>query len=688
MTFNFPPSTNPFNLIGQNAVNLTPASRDPTSGDNTQGIGSEWQNTLTGDFFKLVTTSYMGVVGNAFWDQFASQVIQEVQQVTTNSGVAKPTLDGNLNLVGTSGSGITSSGSGATVTLSMLSPFEGDFAFTQSVTPSSVTRKILVSNSDTNTPGTNSQIIALVGGTNSGDPQSIYSVSGGATWSAGVDNSAADSYVVSSSATLGTNNRFAVSTAGAVTFNNVYTFPVADGSAHQLFNTDGSGNISFTSTPTVSSITINNAPVVDTDGTNKAYVDSIAGGFNFKTACYAATTVNLNATYLNGAAGVGATLTNAGALVAFSVDGVSPPVNSRILVKNQTSTFQNGIYDLTTIGSGAIAWILTRSTDYDQPSEIQPGDFVIVDNGTSNAHTAWLETATVTTIGTDPILFTQFGSTVSLPVPVTEGGTGLTTIPTNGQLLIGNGTGYTVANLTAGSGITITNGVGSISISVGGSGGLTQVVQQVFTSNGTYTPTTGMEYCIIEVVGGGAGGGGTAATSSSQGAAGGGGGAGGYSRRRLTGAQVGVSQAVTIGSGGAGGVANNPGVAGNASSLGALVSATGGSPGASSGSGGAGTGGVGGVGVGGDLNSTGGAGVPGQAYVTGGGTSYAATGPGGNSYFGGGARSGTLSGGLSNNGEPGNAYGGGGAGGCSLGGGGSSNGGAGFAGVIVITEYV
>lgn len=47
---------------------------------------------------------------------------------------------------------------------------------------------------------------------------------------------------------------------------------------------------------------------------------------------------------------------------------------------------------------------------------------------------------------------------------VTSGGTGLTTIPTNGQLLIGNGTGYTLNTLGAGSGISVTNGSGTINV--------------------------------------------------------------------------------------------------------------------------------------------------------------------------------------------------------------------------------
>ena len=49
-------------------------------------------------------------------------------------------------------------------------------------------------------------------------------------------------------------------------------------------------------------------------------------------------------------------------------------------------------------------------------------------------------------------------------LPVTSGGTGLTTIPTNGQLLIGNGTGYALRTLTASTGITVTNGAGTITI--------------------------------------------------------------------------------------------------------------------------------------------------------------------------------------------------------------------------------
>lgn len=69
------------------------------------------------------------------------------------------------------------------------------------------------------------------------------------------------------------------------------------------------------------------------------------------------------------------------------------------------------------------------------------------------------------------------------PIGVSYGGTGLTSTPTNGQLLIGNGSGYTLSTITAGSGIAVTNTAGGISIAV--SGGSTGTVTSVDASGGT-----------------------------------------------------------------------------------------------------------------------------------------------------------------------------------------------------------
>jgi hypothetical protein len=149
-------------------------------------------------------------------------------------------------------------------------------------------------------------------------------------------------------------------------------------------------------------------PTVSTDAANKQYVDDVAQGLNIHAASYAATTANLNATYSNGTSGVGATLTNAGTQAAFATDGTTPSLNDRILVRLQTNTAQNGIYTLTTVGSGSTNWVLTRATDFDTPTEIAGGDFTFVDNGTTLANTGWVNVDEVTTVGTDPIVFQQF----------------------------------------------------------------------------------------------------------------------------------------------------------------------------------------------------------------------------------------------------------------------------------------
>lgn len=175
-------------------------------------------------------------------------------------------------------------------------------------------------------------------------------------------------------------------------------------------------------------------PTVSTDAATKQYVDDVAQGLNIHAASYAATTANLNATYSNGTSGVGATLTNAGTQAAFTTDGTTPSQGDRILVKNQTATSQNGIYTLTTVGSGSTNWVLTRATDFDTAVEIAGGDFTFVDNGTTYANTGWVNVDEVTTVGTDPIVFQQFSGagTYTASNGITLTGTNFTFTPRSG----------------------------------------------------------------------------------------------------------------------------------------------------------------------------------------------------------------------------------------------------------------
>lgn len=223
-----------------------------------------------------------------------------------------------------------------------------------------------------------------------------------------------------------------------------------------------------------------------------------------------------------------------------------------------------------------------------------------------------------------------------------------------------------------------TDGAGTASWTSSGSLGSLNI--QTFTASGTYTPTAGMEEAIIEIVGAGGGGSGAPA-----GEAGGGGGAGGYSRRKVTAADVGVSQVVTIGSGGTGGVGNAAGTAGGTTSVGALISATGGgggSPGHAAG--------AGGVGSLGDLNLNGSRGGPG-VWRAGGSNTMSLGGEGGGTFFGQGAGAPALADAgnpnTSANGFTALVKGCGGSGGCALGTS-TATGGAGSDGLVVITEYI
>jgi hypothetical protein len=142
----------------------------------------------------------------------------------------------------------------------------------------------------------------------------------------------------------------------------------------------------------------------------------------------------------------------------------------------------------------------------------------------------------------------------------------------------GSGTVTSVA-FSAGNGISLsgTNPIttsGTVTIT---NSGVNRVVEQFFTSSGTYTPTSGMLYCIVELQGSGGGGGGVTSNASGITIASGGGG-GAYLRKILTAAQIGASQSVTIPSGGSGASAgNNAGSNGSACSLGTLLSVSGGS---------------------------------------------------------------------------------------------------------------
>lgn len=94
---------------------------------------------------------------------------------------------------------------------------------------------------------------------------------------------------------------------------------------------------------------------------------------------------------------------------------------------------------------------------------------------------------------------TNLASEVTGTLPIGNGGTGVTSTPSNGQLLIGNGTGYTVANLTAGTNISITNGAGSITINAGVSGDINETSATLLDNQAVAQNVTGLSFANASI---------------------------------------------------------------------------------------------------------------------------------------------------------------------------------------------
>jgi len=247
-------------------------------------------------------------------------------------------------------------------------------------------------------------------------------------------------------------------------------------------------------------------PVSSTDAATKGYVDSVATGLDPKASVRAASTANVSVTY----SATGGT-SGRGQITAApnTLDGVTLAAGNRILLKNQTTGAQNGIWVVTTLGTGANG-VWDRATDFDQDAEVTPGAFTFVEEG-SQAATGWvLSTISPITIGGasgTSLTFVQFSGSAAY-----IGGNGLTltgstfdvnvdnsSIEINADILRIKALGVTNAML-AGSIDLTTKVTGTLPLANGGVGATTPAgARTTIGATGKYAATLGALTAGVEL---------------------------------------------------------------------------------------------------------------------------------------------------------------------------------------------
>jgi hypothetical protein len=275
-----------------------------------------------------------------------------------------------------------------------------------------------------------------------GDGNTCYyaiATTGSAQWEVGIGTYTASGATLSRDTILDSSTGGGAIDLAAGTKEVFVTYPsekavFEDASGDVVQNQFTSMNVTGTATinvATLTSGTITTGANSATDIVNKAYVDNaVAAGVHFHEPVRVESPINLNA------------LTNAGTQAALVVDGITLNVADRVLIYEQTTETQNGVYVVTNAGSVSTNWILTRSSDADtfvtdSPDGLSEGSTFFVREGATGAgETYTCNTQGTIVFGTTNITFvqvssaqiysagTQFSITNTAVTPATYGNSG------------------------------------------------------------------------------------------------------------------------------------------------------------------------------------------------------------------------------------------------------------------------
>lgn len=278
----------------------------------------------------------------------------------------------------------------------------------------------------------------------------------------------------------------------STTFYNLLNGATSSNTASTLVKRDVSGN--FTAgTITATTVTGLNDPTNPLDAANKQYVDAARSGLDVKQSVHAASTANVTVTYsaTGGTSGRGQ-ITG----VTNVIDGVTLEAGDRVLLKDQTTGAQNGIWVVTTVGTGSNGtW--DRATDFDTDAEVTAGAFTFVEEGTVNGDSGFvLTTNNPITIGGSSgtaLVWAQFSGsgTITAGTGMTKTGSTLDVIGTTDRI-VANADSIDIAATYAGQTSivtlgTVTTGTWSattIAVNKGGTGLTSYTVGDILYADG------------------------------------------------------------------------------------------------------------------------------------------------------------------------------------------------------------